>query len=83
MNPDASNLEVLEDDARSRRRINSPVVKDLASHNMAPDSPAVLISLLTKPMMSEKLRVEIMSLIGRMMDMTLWPLEEEETVMVY
>ena len=63
------------------RRIE-PVVKDLATHDMPAHAPAVLVSLVPEPVVAEDLGVEIVCLEGRVMDVVLGALEEEEDVVV-
>lgn len=59
-----------------------PVVKDLAAHYVAPHSPAVLIAPVPKPVVTKDLGVKVMRLEGRVVDVALWALEEEEAVVV-
>jgi hypothetical protein len=63
------------------RRIE-PIIEDLTSHDMPSNTPAILPPLVSQPVVPEHLRIEIMRLETRMMDMTLWPLEEEKAVVV-
>jgi hypothetical protein len=60
----------------------SPVVKNLASHNMSPYAPAVLVTFLPEPIMSKDLSIKIVRLERGVMDMSLWTLKEEEAMMV-
>lgn len=69
MNPDGSNLGVNQYYDHSYRREHAPVIKDLASHDMPTNTPAILISLLPEPMVAQQLRIKIMRLERRMMDM--------------
>jgi hypothetical protein len=51
---------------------NLPVVENLTSHDMPPNTPAIRVSLIHQPVMSKNLDVEIVNLKGGMMDMTNW-----------
>lgn len=62
---------------------NSPIVKNLTTHNMPSYTPAIFITLVAKPIMTQDLSVEIVSFKGCMVDMGLGSLKEEETMMVH
>jgi hypothetical protein len=64
------------------RRIE-PVIEDLASHNMSSHAPTVLPPLMPQPVMTKNLRVKVMCLKARMMDMALRAFEEEKAVVVH
>lgn len=70
---------VLEDEARGVK----PVVKDLAAHDVPADAPAVGVPLVTQPIMTQNLGVEVVRLEGGVVHVHLWPFEEEEAVVVY
>lgn len=59
-----------------------PVVKDLAAHDVAADSPAVLVALVAQPVVAQDLGVEVVGLEGGVVHVALGTLEEEETVVV-
>lgn len=59
-----------------------PIIKDLAPHDMPSDPPTILPPLMPQPVMPQHLRVKIMRLETRVMDMRFRALEEEEAVMV-
>jgi hypothetical protein len=59
-----------------------PVIEDLTSHDMPSNSPAVLVLLLQQPIVPQKLNVKVVHFEARVVDMKLWPLKEEETVVV-
>lgn len=61
----------------------SPVVEDLAAHDVSPNAPAVLVALLAEPVVAEQLGVEVVRLVRRMVHVRLRPLEEEEAVVVH
>lgn len=69
---------VLEDEAG---RVE-PVVKDLAAHDVAADAPAVLVALVAQPVVAQDLGVKVVRLKGRVVDVALGALEEEEAVVV-
>lgn len=60
-----------------------PVVKDLAAHNVAADAPAVGVALVAQPVVTEHLGVKVVRLKGRVVDVHLGALKEEEAVVVY
>lgn len=60
-----------------------PVVKDLAAHDVSPDTPAVGIALVAEPVVAEDLGVKVVRLKGRVVDVHLGPLEEEEAVVIH
>ena len=41
-----------------------PVIKDLAAHDMSANSPAVLVTLVTKPIVAKDLSIEVVRLKG-------------------
>lgn len=59
-----------------------PIIKDLTTHDMPPDPPTVLPTFMPQPIMPQNLRVEIVRLEARVVDMTFGALEEEEAVVV-
>lgn len=59
-----------------------PVVKDLAAHDVAPHAPAVLVALVAQPVVAQDLGVKVVRLKGRVVDVALGALEEEEAVVV-
>ena len=59
-----------------------PVIEDLATHYVSTNTPAVLVALMTKPIVTEHLSVEIVGFEGRVVDVHLGSLKEEEAVMV-
>ena len=63
------------------RRIK-PVVKDLTAHNMPSHTPAVCVALVAKPVMTKNLRVKVVCLKRRVMNMHLGALEKEEAVVI-
>lgn len=63
--------------------LNIPVVKDLTAQDMSAYSPAVLIRLLSQPMVSKQLGVKVVCLIGRMMDVRFGTLKEEKAVVIH
>lgn len=60
-----------------------PVIENLAAHYVAPNTPAVLVALMTKPVVTEHLGIKIVRLERRVVDVHLGAFEEEETVVVY
>lgn len=50
---------------------------------MPANTPAILITLLAKPVVPENLSVEVVSLERRVVDVKLGALEEEEAVMIH
>lgn len=50
---------------------------------MTPNSPAVLISSLTKPVMTKELQVRVVGLVRRVMDVKLGPFKKEKAMMVH
>lgn len=67
MNRDGSNLGVQIVNLAAyndRQRMDKPIVKDLTSHDMTTNSPAVFIALTAEPVVSQHLRIEIMCLEG-------------------
>ena len=46
-----------------------PIIENLTSQDMSSNTPRQLVSLLLKPLMSKKLRIEIVDFKGAMMDM--------------
>lgn len=69
---------VLEDEAGRVK----PVVKDLAAHDVAADAPAVLVALVSQPVVAQDLRVKVVRLKGGVVHVALGALEEEEAVVV-
>lgn len=59
-----------------------PVVEDLAAHDVAADSPAVLVALVAQPVVAQDLGVEVVGLEGGVVHVALGALEEEEAVVV-
>lgn len=59
-----------------------PVIEDLAAHYVSTHTPAVLVALMTKPIVTEHLRIEIVGLEGRVVDVHLGTLKEEEAMVV-
>lgn len=59
-----------------------PVIEYLAAHDVPADSPAVLIALILKPVVTEKLSVEVVCLVGRVVNVILGTLEDEEAMVV-
>lgn len=66
----------------SPRESHPPVVKDLAAHDVPPDAPAVPVALVAQPVVTQHLGIEVVSLKGRVVDVHLGALEEEEAVVV-
>jgi hypothetical protein len=64
------------------QRVCLPVIKDLTSHNVPPNTPAILVSLANQLVVSQNLGIKVMDLERRMVDMKSWALEKEERVMV-
>jgi hypothetical protein len=60
-----------------------PVVKDLAAHDVAPDAPAVLVTLVAQPVVAQDLGVKVVRLKRGVVHVALGALEEEEAVVVY
>lgn len=60
----------------------SPVVKDLAAKDVSPDTPAVLIALVTQVVMPKHLDVKVVNLERAVMDMGLGAFKYEETVVI-
>ena len=50
---------------------------------MSPHAPAILISLLSQPIMPHYLRIEVKDLKRRVMDMRFWSSKEEKGVMIH
>lgn len=69
---------MLEDESRGVK----PIIEDLTSHNVPPDTPAVLPALVPQPVMTQHLRVKVVCLETRMMNMTFGTFEEEKAVVV-
>ena len=46
-----------------------PVVEDLTSQDMPPNPPAVLMPPFAQPVVPEDLRVEVVRLVGRVVDL--------------
>jgi len=65
-----------------REQKNSPVVKNLTAHHVPPDAPAVGVPLVAQPVVTQNLRVKVVRLEGRVVDVHLWTLEKEEAVVV-
>ena len=84
MNLDVSNLEEYyqHNSTCSLYNYAIPVVENLATHDVSPDAPTVLIAFVTEPIVSQNLCIKVMRFKGWMMDMRLWALEKEEAVMV-
>ena len=61
----------------------APVIKYLTSHNMPTNTPAILIALLPEPMVTQQLRIKIMRLERRMMDVRFGPFEHEEAMVIH
>lgn len=61
---------------------NLPVVKDLTTHNMAPDAPAVGIPFLAQPVVAQDLGVKVVCFKRGVVNMHFRALEKEEAVMV-
>lgn len=59
-----------------------PVVEDLAAHDVPAHAPAVLVALVAQPVVPQHLGVEVVRLEGRVVDVELGALEEEEGVVV-
>jgi hypothetical protein len=59
-----------------------PVVEDLTSKHVPSDAPHQVIPLVLQPLMTESLRIKIMDLITRMVDMEFGAFEKEEAVMI-
>lgn len=59
-----------------------PIIKDLAPHDVPTYTPAVLIALMSQPVVTKDLGVDVVRFKGRMVDVAFWALEEEEGVMV-
>lgn len=60
-----------------------PVVKDLTPHDVPPHTPAVLITLVSQPVVAQHLRIVVVRLEAAVMHM--WraiALEKEETVVI-
>jgi hypothetical protein len=64
------------------QRVCLPVIKDLTSHNVPPNTPAILVSLANQPVVSQNLGIKVMDLERRVVDMKSWALEKEERVML-
>lgn len=64
-------------------RVHIPVIEDLTTHYMSANSPAILITLLTKVIVTKKLCIKVISLIRRMVNMRHGTLEEEEAMMIH
>lgn len=50
---------------------------------MSPDAPAILVALVTQPVVAKHLRVEVVRLEAGVVYMALWTLKEEEAMVVY
>lgn len=50
---------------------------------MSTNAPAILIALLPEPMVTQQLRIEIMRLERRMMDVRFGPFEHEEAMVIH
>jgi hypothetical protein len=59
-----------------------PIIKDLTSHHMPPNTPTVLVFLLCEPGMSKHLYIKIKDLETGMMDMKFRSSEEEKAMVV-
>lgn len=59
-----------------------PVIKDLAAHDVSPNTPAVGVALLAQPVVAEHLGVEVVGFEGGVVDVRLGALEEEKAVVV-
>lgn len=59
-----------------------PIIEDLTPHDVSTYTPAVLVALVPQPVVTEDLGVKVVCLKGRVMNMALWTLEEEEGVVV-
>ena len=70
---------MLEDEPRGIE----PIIEDLTSHNMPPNTPAILPPLVPQPVMTQHLRVKVMRLETRMMNVTFGAFEEEKAVVVH
>lgn len=64
-------------------QIGIPVIKDLTTHDMTTNSPAVLIPFATKPVVPQNLRVKVVRFVRRVVNVRLGAFEKEETVMVH
>lgn len=61
---------------------NLPIVEDLAAHDVPTYTPAVLPTLAPQPIVAEHLRVEVVCLERRVVDMADGTFEEEKSVVV-
>lgn len=62
---------------------DSPVIEDLAAHDVPPNTPAVLITLVAHPIVAEDLGVEVVRLKRGVVDMgSSRSFKEEEAVVV-
>lgn len=59
-----------------------PVIKDLTTHDVSPNAPAILPTFMPQPVMTQHLRVKIVRFEARVMDMTLGAFEEEKAMVV-
>lgn len=61
---------------------NSPIIKDLTSHDMAAYAPTKLVTLFSQPVVAQDLGVKIVRFERGVVDVELGALKEEEAVMV-
>ena len=64
-------------------KLHIPVIKNLTPHNMSTHSPAVLVPLMTKPVVPQKLGIKVMRLKRRMMNVAFRSLKEEKGMVVH
>lgn len=60
-----------------------PVVKNLAAENVSPNAPAVLVALLSKPVVAEDLGVEVVRFERGVVNPVRSSLGKKEDVVVY
>lgn len=62
--------------------MNTPIVKNLTSHDMTTNPPAVFVAFTPEPVVAQHLSIEIVCLEGGVVYVGLWAFEEEEAVVV-
>lgn len=60
-----------------------PVIENLAAHHVSSNTPTVLITLMTEPVVTEHLSVKVVRFEGRVVDVHLGTFKEEEAVVVH
>lgn len=82
MKREVSNLFLSETSPSSFVMSNSPVIENLATHDMTANPPTVLITLVAKPVVAQDLGVKVVCFERRVVHMRLGALEEEEAVVI-